>query len=225
MTESYTPKVPLNVEEFKSIKDGSFVQFRIPEKPGSPLNMNIGPICESLDGYKKISLLRKQNGTSYDFVLNADEYSSGKFFLYKLISEPIHKLIEGMKIEFALSMLEKQINREICVFVPDISSFDENDMLTLMSPHVVKSVISPPGSLKIEIDISYKGRNSFSNNFIYAMPGSSVDACHLYIYDSVFETREPKNNQGRSTCFWCNSKTKQVAGISSFYDVCTKCGK
>lgn len=33
----------------------------------------------------------------------------------------------------------------------------------------------------------------------------------------------PRNNDGRTTCFWCNSPTRK-AGMG-VYDVCTKCGK
>lgn len=37
---------------------------------------------------------------------------------------------------------------------------------------------------------------------------------------------EPKNNDGRDSCFWCGSPTKRVPGgmPSSFYDICTKKG-
>lgn len=36
----------------------------------------------------------------------------------------------------------------------------------------------------------------------------------------------PKNNDGRTTCFWCGGPTKRVFGIATdIYDICTKCGK
>jgi len=39
---------------------------------------------------------------------------------------------------------------------------------------------------------------------------------------------EPKNNDGRETCYWCGAQTKNVPGISmGSYDICTnkECGK
>lgn len=38
--------------------------------------------------------------------------------------------------------------------------------------------------------------------------------------------QEPANNDGRTTCFWCNSPTKSVpGGFVNNYDICTKCGR
>jgi len=39
----------------------------------------------------------------------------------------------------------------------------------------------------------------------------------------VVNEKEPKDNNGRSSCFWC--KTKQIQGFSNFYDVCPNCKK
>lgn len=33
------------------------------------------------------------------------------------------------------------------------------------------------------------------------------------------------NNDGRSTCFACDAPTKEVAGFTLLYNICTKCGK
>lgn len=35
----------------------------------------------------------------------------------------------------------------------------------------------------------------------------------------------PRNNDGRSACFWCGMPTKRVAGIANNYDICTRCGR
>jgi hypothetical protein len=35
----------------------------------------------------------------------------------------------------------------------------------------------------------------------------------------------PKNNDGRTTCFWCSAPTKKYYGLIAVGDVCTKCGK
>lgn len=50
---------------------------------------------------------------------------------------------------------------------------------------------------------------------------------YLMLLDSPVVTKqaEPKNNDGRYECFWCQSKTKQVQSIFSVYNVCTKCGR
>jgi len=36
---------------------------------------------------------------------------------------------------------------------------------------------------------------------------------------------EPKNNDGRSECFWCGTSTKNVEMLFSTIQVCSKCGK
>ncbi len=36
---------------------------------------------------------------------------------------------------------------------------------------------------------------------------------------------EPRNNDGRNTCWWCGIKTKKVQGFTSEYDICPKCEK
>ena len=36
----------------------------------------------------------------------------------------------------------------------------------------------------------------------------------------------PKNNDGRSACFWCGAPTKRMPGFANDnYDICTRCGK
>lgn len=34
---------------------------------------------------------------------------------------------------------------------------------------------------------------------------------------------EPRNNDGRATCWWCGAPTKRVPGVIDVYDICTKC--
>lgn len=36
---------------------------------------------------------------------------------------------------------------------------------------------------------------------------------------------EPKNNDGRSQCFWCREDTIKKLGLFSTYDICPKCKK
>jgi hypothetical protein len=36
---------------------------------------------------------------------------------------------------------------------------------------------------------------------------------------------EPKNNDGRQSCFWCGAPTKKRQGFSAMYDICSACGK
>ena len=36
---------------------------------------------------------------------------------------------------------------------------------------------------------------------------------------------EPRNNDGRSHCWWCWSWTEKRQGFTAEYDVCPKCGK
>lgn len=41
----------------------------------------------------------------------------------------------------------------------------------------------------------------------------------------IKEEKAPSSNDGRTTCFWCQSPTKPIPGFNSTYDVCSKCGK
>ena len=48
------------------------------------------------------------------------------------------------------------------------------------------------------------------------------------IIDSTYTVKiepYPKNNDGRSTCAWCNFPTKHIPLCSSWADICTKCGR
>lgn len=36
---------------------------------------------------------------------------------------------------------------------------------------------------------------------------------------------EPRNNDGRETCWWCGGATKKSQGFSGTWDVCQECGK
>ena len=42
---------------------------------------------------------------------------------------------------------------------------------------------------------------------------------------AVINEKEPKDNNGRSICFWCNTKTKCIQGFSNFYNICPSCKK
>lgn len=37
--------------------------------------------------------------------------------------------------------------------------------------------------------------------------------------------REPKNNDGRTRCYWCGEPTKTVMGFIFTYSICENCGK
>jgi hypothetical protein len=39
------------------------------------------------------------------------------------------------------------------------------------------------------------------------------------------ELNEPKNNDGRESCFWCGGKLKDSQGFLNTYKVCVSCGK
>lgn len=38
-------------------------------------------------------------------------------------------------------------------------------------------------------------------------------------------TPTPRNNDGRSECFWCGKKTERIQGFTEVYDICRSCGK
>jgi len=39
----------------------------------------------------------------------------------------------------------------------------------------------------------------------------------------IMSQNAPRNNDGRTTCFWCNINTQKRGG--GLYDVCPKCGR
>lgn len=36
---------------------------------------------------------------------------------------------------------------------------------------------------------------------------------------------EPKNNDGRKTCYWCSSPTREYVGFDSRGNICERCNK
>lgn len=71
-----------------------------------------------------------------------------------------------------------------------------------------------------------KQRNGFvsnSSSSSYTIPEEQE------LFDKTTLTKvnsdEPKNNDGRITCYWCDEPTKQVQGFMNIYDVCEECGK
>ena len=40
----------------------------------------------------------------------------------------------------------------------------------------------------------------------------------------IADSKEPRHNDGREYCWWCNSKTVK-RGLYGEYDVCEECGK
>lgn len=46
-----------------------------------------------------------------------------------------------------------------------------------------------------------------------------------WAHDGFSAAETPRDNDGRTICFWCKAPTKKIQGFSSNYDVCTKCGK
>lgn len=39
------------------------------------------------------------------------------------------------------------------------------------------------------------------------------------------QPKEPENNNGRSTCYWCGEPTKKINGFIKTYDYCMECKK
>lgn len=55
--------------------------------------------------------------------------------------------------------------------------------------------------------------------------GQPDGAYTKYRFRVIGAAQEPKNNDGRSTCFWCGGKTENKQGFTNSYDICPKCGK
>jgi hypothetical protein len=53
---------------------------------------------------------------------------------------------------------------------------------------------------------------------------SCLEIQHTIVFQSwMLDGSEPKNNDGRMECFWCNVPTQKRGG--GMYDVCPKCGR
>ena len=65
------------------------------------------------------------------------------------------------------------------------------------------------------------------NNMLHWTRDSDVALADVGIPENVVSNvgQELKNNDGRSTCYSCDSPTKRVDTGIKFYDVCTKCKK
>ena len=46
-----------------------------------------------------------------------------------------------------------------------------------------------------------------------------------YRFREVDKGPEPKNNDGKVVCWWCNGPTERKQGFMSNYDICPKCGR
>ena len=77
-------------------------------------------------------------------------------------------------------------------------------------------------------NIHYKG----AHDGFYLMARFDLFAGKMGDYDFSFEDEEitkefdfeePKNNEGRKTCYWCGEKTVKKLGFMSYYDMCPKC--
>lgn len=61
---------------------------------------------------------------------------------------------------------------------------------------------------------------------MYEMDKECFDFMFIeYDENDVPKEIEPANNDGRSSCYWCNSQTKKVAFVMATHDICTKCGR
>lgn len=72
-----------------------------------------------------------------------------------------------------------------------------------------------------DIDAAWDGimdRSTCSGN-CSCEPSKCANSC-----DSV-GSDEPKNNDGRDSCYWCRGPVKQVMGLNESYGVCCECGR
>ena len=81
-----------------------------------------------------------------------------------------------------------------------------------------------------ELELEMKQRNGFVSN---SSSSSYTITKEQELFDKVAgkktltkaNSNEPKNNDGRITCYWCDEPTKQIQGFMNSYDVCEGCGK
>lgn len=63
----------------------------------------------------------------------------------------------------------------------------------------------------------YKEFNASFDNYVFS------ECFTIEEWDD--KVMEPKNNDGRGTCYWCGAPCKQVRGVVNTYNICTGCGK
>ena len=62
----------------------------------------------------------------------------------------------------------------------------------------------------------------------YELKGDSNSLKEQEVFNKLAGKRkasEPKNNDDRTTCYWCNGKVKCVLGFTKTYNICEECGK
>ena len=79
--------------------------------------------------------------------------------------------------------------------------------------------------------IGYNGNNISGRTYIKDNSMIELSYSEFLNYNSAktyglkrkSKSESPKNNDGRTSCFWCDSPTRKAGG--GMYDVCTSCGK
>lgn len=221
----YNYKKPLTLEEVSNLKDGSLVQAESLRNIKAICHMHIGTLS-SFKGFYNVDFIPSyKKPQSYQFTFENSDIGV-IINLYKLINEPLHKLIEGMRLDSAVSMLKKQVGNELCIHCKDLSPLSSEDKLNMFSPNIVKDVLQINGDIVFEMyQPEAVVNNSRGYNYSMRLREANEVGLSYYIYEGLYQEQEPKNNDGRSTCYWCGSPTKQVPSITSFYTICSKCGK
>ena len=102
-----------------------------------------------------------------------------------------------------------------------IYEFDGNNFVFQQTGHVQVNVI--PANMPIT---THKPKYKIHVNKL------KLKAPKVHIFDLPWKDPfaansepAPKNNDGRTRCFWCNVPTNKIEGFSNIYDICLKCGK
>jgi hypothetical protein len=103
-----------------------------------------------------------------------------------------------------------------------INLYDNGNNIHLIYEFNGKNFTVQSTCIKVNIMSSTKHKMNSNSDImpksrIFSLPWSDPFAAN--------SEPEPKNNDGRDRCFWCNVATKRIEGFSNVYNICPKCGK
>lgn len=170
----------------------------------------------------QFKLLRKVKSKPYIAFISIKEWVAGQIELYKLDPIPLHEQIINMGTDKAMNFLSSLVRKQICpIHTIHKNGLKEEVFKSIYEATIVNTIEKDMHTSEILISLVNEDK---TQHRIVGFP-RRIRAEFFYLYGSCWTLPEPENNDGRSTCFWCNKPTKQVPGISNFYNVCPKCGK
>lgn len=78
------------------------------------------------------------------------------------------------------------------------------------------ALLAPEGYVPAMLDMGYAG--AWKPHVLGLIAGPEATTVPII-------GEEPKNNDGRGSCFWCGAPTRKIELVMSHGDICTSCGR